>query len=495
MIVTKMALPRRTFLRGMGVSLALPLLDAMVPALSAAAPPIRRLGFVYLANGAMMARWRPNGEGALTELSPTLSPLEPVKDQLVVPMGLDHKQAEAFGDGNGDHSRAGPVYLSGVHPKFTEGADVRAGTTADQIAAQHLGAETPLRSIEMAMEQTYLIGACENGYSCAYLNSISWRTPTTPNPMETNPRVIFQRLFGYGGSGAERVARLRQNQSLLDFVNDGLASLKPRLGAADHHVVDNYLDAVREVERRIQMTERQQREGGSLAIPDQPFGVPETFDEHAKLMFDLLALAFQADITRVFTFTLGKEQSARAFPEIGVPDAHHAVSHHANDSVKLDKYARINQYQVDLLAYFLKRLKATSEGTGTLLDHSLVLYGGGISDGNMHDHNDLPLVLAGGGGGNREGRADSPIPARHAGEQSSLSVARQGRSASGEVWRRDGHAFHLGNSSLRTTERRVGTTLEECGHITIRSASLHRTVVILAGVVVYREEDRHGRES
>ena len=403
MIVTKKALPRRTFLRGAGVALALPFLDAMVPAFSAAAAPVRRLGFVYFANGANMAQWRPKGDGALTELSPTLSPLASLRDHLVVPLGLDHRQAEALGDGNGDHSRAGPVYLSGVHPKFTEGADVRAGTTADQIAAQHLGAETQLRSLELAMEQTYLIGACENGYSCAYLNSISWRTPTAPNPMETNPRVVFQRLFGYGGSGEGRQARLRQNRSLLDFVNDGLSNLRARLGASDTRVVDEYLDAVREVERRIQMTDRQQHERESFSVPEQPIGVPETFGEHAKLMFDLLALSFQADITRVFTFTLGKEQSARPYPEIGVPDAHHAVSHHANDPAKLEKYAKINQYHVTLLAYFLNRLKATSEGAGTLLDHSLVLYGGGISDGNMHDHHDLPLVLAGGAGGGVKG--------------------------------------------------------------------------------------------
>lgn len=409
MFMTKHALPRRTFLRGAGVTLALPLLDAMVPAMTpialTAAQPVRRLGFMYLANGCWMARWRPK-EGALTELSPTLAPLMPHRDQLIVPMGLDHKQAEAFGDGNGDHSRAGAVYLNGVHPKFTEGADVRAGTTADQIAADTLGKDTPLRSLEMAMEQTYLIGACENGYSCAYLNSISWRTPTTPNPMETNPRTVFQRLFGDGSSGAVRAMQLKEDRSLLDFVSDGIAGLRNRLSPADRAVVNDYLDSVREIERRIQAVERQQTGDTAVEVPARPVGVPESYDEHAKLMLDLAALAFQADITRVFTFTLGKEQSARAYPEIGVEEAHHAMSHHGNEPAKLEKYFKINLYQVQLFSHLVGKLKSIKESTGTLLDHSLVLYGGGLSDGNMHDHNDLPLALVGGAaGGMKGGRA------------------------------------------------------------------------------------------
>ena len=409
MFISKHTLPRRTFLRGAGVTVALPLLDAMVPALTptalTAAAPVKRLGFVYLANGCWMARWRPK-EGALAQLSPTLAPLTPFKDHLIVPMGLDHRQAEAFGDGNGDHSRAGAVYLSGVHPKFTEGADVRAGTTIDQIAADALGRETQLRSLEMAMEQTYLIGACENGYSCAYLNSISWRTPTTPNPMETNPRTVFQRLFGDGSSSAERAIQLQEDRSLLDFVQEGITSLRGRLSPADRVVVNDYLDSVREIERRIQVTERQQTSGAGVEVPSRPIGIPESYDEHAKLMLDLAALGFQADITRVFTFTLGKEQSARAYPEIGVEEAHHAMSHHGNDPAKLEKYFKINVYQVQLFAHLIAKLKSIKEGTGTLLDHSLMLYGGGLSDGNMHDHNDLPLVLAGGAaGGLKGGRA------------------------------------------------------------------------------------------
>ncbi|MBM3778243.1 MAG: DUF1552 domain-containing protein [Acidimicrobiia bacterium] len=407
MFITKHVLPRRTFLRGAGVTLALPLLDAMVPALTpqalTAAQPVRRIGFVYLANGCWMARWRPKSDGPLTELSPTLTPLEPFKDRIVVPMGLDHRQAEALGDGNGDHSRASAVYLNGIHPKFTEGPDVRAGKTADQYAADAIGTDTPLRSLELAMEKTYLIGACENGYSCAYLNSISWRTATTPNPIETNPRVVFQRLFGNGGSGEERMQQLQEDRSLLDFVSDGISGLRSRLSPADRVIVGDYLEAVRDIEQRIQAVERQYRSGEAVDVPEPPIGIPESFDEHAKLLLDLLTLAWQADITRVFTFTLGKEQSALPYPEIGVVDAHHAVSHHADDPVKLEKYFKINVYQVQLFSYLLGKLQETADGDGTLLDHSLVLYGGGLSDGNMHDHNDLPLVLAGGGSGTLKG--------------------------------------------------------------------------------------------
>ena len=406
MMITKIALPRRTFLRGMGVTLALPLLDAMVPALSAlsrtAAKPVGRLGFVYIPNGASMPHWRPAGEGSLTQLSPSLAPLEPFIHQVVVPIGLSQKQAEALGDGNGEHSRAGTVWLSGVHPKETEGADVRNGTTADQIAAQHIGADTPLRSLELAMEQTYLIGNCDNGYSCVYTNSISWRTPTTPNPHEMNPRIVFQRMFGDGATAAERMAQVREDRSILDWVTGDIARLQQKLGPADRSSVAEYLDSVREVERRIQNAERHHDD--RLDLPGRPVGVPETYDAHARLMFDLLALAFQADITRVFVFTLGKEQTNRAYPELGVNEAHHAVSHHQNDPIKFEKAAKINTYQIQLLTHFLSKLKATPEGDGNVLDHSLVLHGGGISDANEHSHIDLPLVLVGGAGGLKGGR-------------------------------------------------------------------------------------------
>src|SRR5438093_5466874 len=307
MIIRKMALPRRTFLRGIGVTLALPFLDAMVPALSPiarAATLPRRLGFVYIPNGASMPHWRPSGGGsALSEMPPSLLPLEPFRSQTILPIGLSQKQAESFGDGNGEHSRAGTVWLSGVHPKHTEGADVRNGPTADQLAARELGKDTALRSLEMAMEQTFLIGNCDNGYSCVYTNSISWRTATDPNPMETNPRIIFQRLFGDGGTAADRLAQVREDQSILDWVTGDLTRLQRSLSSADRHIVGDYMDSVREIERRIQVAERQTK-SSPLALPDRPVGVPESYEEHAKLMFDLMALAFQADITRVFTFTL-----------------------------------------------------------------------------------------------------------------------------------------------------------------------------------------------
>ena len=407
MFITKMSLPRRTFLHGIGTTLALPLLDAMVPAASAlantVAKPVQRLGFVYIPNGAVMSHWRPTGDGVLSELSPSLSPLTPFKDQVIVPIGLSQKQAEALGDGNGEHSRAGTVWLSGVHPKETEGADVRNGTTADQIAAQHIGGDTPLTSLELAMEQTYLIGNCDNGYSCVYTNSISWRTPTTPNPHETNPRIVFQRMFGNGGTPAERLAQMREDRSILDWVTTDIAALQKKLGPSDRSSVSEYLDSVREIERRIQVAEQQQGES-TLELPDRPIGVPESYDDHAKLMFDLLALAFKADITRVFVFTLGKEQTNRSYPDLGVDTAHHAVSHHQHDPIKFEQGHKINQYHIGLTAHLLDKLKATPDGDGNLLDHSLVLHGGGISDANEHSHIDLPLVLIGGAGGVKGGR-------------------------------------------------------------------------------------------
>ena len=391
----------------MGVTLGLPLLDAMVPAASAlantAAKPVRRLGFIYIPNGAVMSHWQPSGNGMLTELSPSLSPLVPFQDQTIVPIGLSQKQAEALGDGNGEHSRAGTVWLSGVHPKETEGADVRNGMTADQIAAQHIGGDTPLASLELAMEQTYLIGNCDNGYSCVYTNSISWRTATTPNPHETNPRIVFQRMFGDGGTPTERLAHMQEDRSILDWVTRDIADLQKQLSPADRNSVGEYLDSVREVERRLQVAERQ-FDDSVLDLPDRPIGVPESYDEHAKLMFDLLALAFQADITRVFVFTLGKEQTNRAYPELGVDAAHHAVSHHQHDPIKFEQGHKINQYHIGLTAHFLDALKSTPDGDGNLLDHSLVLHGGGISDANEHSHIDLPLVLVGGAGGIKGGR-------------------------------------------------------------------------------------------
>ncbi len=410
MFITKKSLPRRTFLRGLGVTVALPLLEAMIPAATAlartAAKPVKRLGFIYIPNGAAMMYWQPEGfkwtgetwlgDQPITKLSPTLAPLEPFKKQLIVPLGLTQKQAESFGDGTGEHSRAGPTFLSGVHPKHTEGADVRAGTTADQMAAQHLGKETPLRSLELAMEQAYLVGNCDNGYSCAYTNTISWRTPTTPNPMETNPRMVFQRLFGDGGSPASRRAQLQEDKSILDWVTADVSRLQGTLGAADRSAVGDYLESVRELERRVQAIERQMGKGANIDLPEAPVGVPDSYDEHAKLMLDLVALSFQADITRVFTFMLGREQTNRPYDELGVGEAHHPLSHHQNDPEKLRNLHKINLYHVMMLARLAEKLKATPDGDGNLLDHSLLLHGGGISDPNIHSHVDLPLVLVGG---------------------------------------------------------------------------------------------------
>ena len=407
MFISKTALPRRTFLRGVGVTLGLPLLDAMVPAFSVvtktAARPVKRLGFVYTPNGATMSAWTPADEGpALTELSSTLSPLTPFRDQVVVPTGLSQKLAESMGDGNGEHSRGQTVWLSGVHPKRTEGADVQAGVTVDQIAAQVLGKDTPLLSIEMALEQNYLVGNCDNGYSCVYWNTISWRTPTTPLPMEVNPRLVFERLFGDGGTPQQRLEQIREDKSILDSVKDAITSLQGRLGAGDRTRVAEYLDSMREIERRIQVAEKQNGES-PIALPDRPVGAPESYDEHAKLMFDLAVLAFQADITRVFTLLLGREQTNRPYPFIGVPEAHHSISHHQNDPVKLAKAAKINAYHIDLLARFAGKLRDITEGDGTLLDHSMILQGGGLSNSDQHSHIDLPLVLVGGGAGQLKG--------------------------------------------------------------------------------------------
>ena len=378
----------------------------MVPAATAlartAARPTKRLGFIYIPNGANMSQWTPSTDGPL-ELSPILSPLAPVKDHVVIPTGLAHRQAEAWGDGNGEHSRASGVWLNGVHPKRTEGADVRAGTTADQIAAAALGQDTPLPSLEISLENSFVVGNCDNGYSCVYTNTIAWRTPTTPLPMEHNPRVVFERLFGEGGTSAERAARLREDRSILDAVRDDMARLEKRLGAGDRRRARQYLDAVREIERRIQRVEAQAGDGDLPENLARPVGIPDSFTEHARLMFDLQRLAFQADVTRVFTYLIGREQTAQSYPEVGVPDAHHSVSHHQLDPGRLEQYAKINTYHVDLLSGFLQSLHATQDGDGSLLDQSLILYGGGISDGDQHSHIDLPLILAGGGAGQLKG--------------------------------------------------------------------------------------------
>ncbi|MBM64030.1 MAG: hypothetical protein CL484_13870 [Acidobacteria bacterium] len=406
MIIKKLSLPRRTFLRGVGAAVALPLLDAMVPALSAvartAANPVRRLGFVYIPNGAVMQQWTPVEAGSDFALSPIMQPLAPYRDQLTVVSGLAHGQAEPLGDGNGEHSRASSTWLNGVHPKQTEGSDVQAGVTADQLAAQHLGQDTPLPSLELAIDLDGLVGNCENGYSCVYLNTVAWRSPTTPLPMENNPRVVFERMFGDGGTTEQRVAEMQRDRSILDSVTDDLAVLERGIGVGDRSRLEQYLDAIRALERRIQLAEAQ---SADAELPElaRPVGIPETFEAHVKLMFDLVSLAYQADLTRVFTFMLGRELGGRTYPHLGVPDPHHGLSHHRNDPEKLDKLSRINTYHMGLFAHLLDSLQSVPDGDGTVLDHSMVLYGGGLGDSNDHAHFDLPELVVGGGSGQLKG--------------------------------------------------------------------------------------------
>ena len=413
MIITKKALPRRTFLRGLGTTLALPLLDAMVPALSAAAQsparPVRRLGFLYLPNGVAMNHtginyWKPAGEGQAFDFSPILKPLEAYRDQLVAVSGLSHGQAESLGDGNGDHTRSTATWLNGVHPNFTQGANVRAGVTVDQLAAVHLGQDTRLPSIELAIDLNFLVGNCDNGYSCTYLNTLSWRTATTPLPTENNPRAVFERLFGDGGSRSQRLAEVRRDRSILDAVGEDMQRLYRRVGSRDRSRADEYFDAVREVERRLQQAEENPVEfDAESSLERPPVEIPDDFGDHVRLMFDLQWLAYQADITRVFTFMYGREVGSRTYPEIGLTGGHHAMSHHGDRPEAIERYARLNTYQTDLFRYFVDRLASTPDGDGTLLDHCLLLYGAGMSNPNIHSHNDIPIVLVGGASGSLRG--------------------------------------------------------------------------------------------
>ena len=408
MIVTKRVLPRRTFLRGMGVAIGLPLLDAMVPALGAIPKPAKRLGFIYLPNGVAMNfsginYWTPKGQGTDFALSPILTPLEPFRDQLSVISGLAHHAADAHDDGaNGDHTRATSSWLTGVHCKRTEGADVENGISTDQIAAEVLGRDTVLPSLELSIDLNFLAGQCENSYSCVYLNTLAWRSPTAPLPTENNPRLVFERLFGNGGTAAQRVALAQENRSILDSVTQDFARLTKTLGPADRRQVDDYLSAVREVERRIEAVETLGVDSGLPAL-ERPRGIPERFDEHVKLMYELQWLAFQADMTRVVTFMLGRELNFRTYPEIGINEGHHGLSHHQDRPEQLEKLSRLNAYQTALFAWFLGKLKATPDGDGTLLDHSLFLYGASLSNPNLHAHYDLPLTLVGGGSGRHAG--------------------------------------------------------------------------------------------
>jgi hypothetical protein len=393
MVITKIALPRRTFIRGMGATLALPLLDAMVPAMSALSKAAPRFAAIYCGNGANMNDWRPATEGVDFALSPILKPLEAFRHRTIVFTGLDNFPATDQGDSGGQHPRAAPAFMSCVHPKQTEGADVQAGTTMDQMIAQAICRDSKLSSLELAVDRNDVVGACDHGYACAYMNSMSWKTPTMPLPAETNPRFVFERLFGSGDTAEARVARSREDRSILDGLTQEISHLRRKVGLRDGVKLGEYLDAIREVEQRIAKSESYNTD---LAVPERPVGVPETFKEYAELMFDLQALAFQADITRVCSFLMARENVNRSYSEIGLPEAHHAMSHHGNNPDKMAAFSKLNTYHVETLAYFLKKLQATADGDGTLLDHAIVLYGSGMSDGNTHNNFDVPVVVVGG---------------------------------------------------------------------------------------------------
>jgi uncharacterized protein DUF1552 len=393
MVITKMVLPRRTFIRGMGATLALPLLDAMVPAMSAQAKAAPRFAAIYCGNGANMSDWTPSTDGADFAFSPILKPLEAFRDRTLVFTGLDNFPATDQGDSGGQHPRAAPAFMSCVHPKQTEGADVQAGTTIDQLIAERICRDSKLSSLEVAVDRNDVVGACDHGYACAYMNSMSWKSPTMPLPAETNPRFVFERLFGSGDTAEARVARSREDRSILDGVTEEIAQLRRRLGRRDGAKLSEYLDGIRDVEQRIARNESSNR---GFAVPQRPVGVPETFKEHAELMFDLQVLAFQADITRVSSFLMARENVNRSYGEIGLPEAHHSMSHHANNPEKMAVFSKLNTYHVETLAYFLKKLRAIPDGDGTLLDHSIVLYGSGMSDGNTHNNYNVPVVVVGG---------------------------------------------------------------------------------------------------
>jgi hypothetical protein len=406
MIVTRKHLPRRAFLKGTGAVLALPFLDSMVPALAAkgAATSPTRMGFVYVPNGIIDTSWLPKGEGAGFQFNNTMKALAPFREQMLVLSNLAQINGRSLGDGGGDHARAGATWLTGVHPKKTEGADIHSGVSADQIAAREFSKSTQFGSLEIGVEAPSLAGGCDSGYSCAYTNTVSWSSPTTPNPMEVNPRVLFERLFGDSDNTdpASRAEALKERGSLLDFVKGSVDRLETRIGQGDRHKLTEYLDAIRDIERRIQKAEEQ---NATLQMPaiDLPVAVPEEFVDHARLMLDLMVIAYQTDLTRVVSFMLAREGSNRSYRAIGISDGHHDCTHHQNNPEKIEKTIKINTYHVEQLAYLINRLKNTPDGDGTLLDHSMILYGSSINDGNRHTHTDLPLALIGGGNGKLKG--------------------------------------------------------------------------------------------
>ena len=398
MVITRKSIPRRTLLRGAGAALALPVLDAMTPALSADTKRPIRMTFIEVPNGIMMDKWTPGTEGANFALTRVLEPLADFRDRTLVLSGLDQRQSAALAfEIAGDHPRACTAWLTGAHAKMTAGADLRAGISVDQVAAREFGKYTQLASLEVGLESSEVVGSCESAYSCAYYNTISWRNETTPLPMENRPRAIFERLFGDAGASdpAARLALWQEDRSILDSVAEEVKRLRGVLGGADRSKIDQYLEALRDLERRMQLAEKQDHH--ELPQIAGPIGIPQVFSEYYKLMTDLMVLAWQTDMTRVCTFQIGHEMSGRAYPEVGFGDAHHAVTHHQGDPEKIEKTTKINVFHTKMLAYYLDRLRATPDGDGSLLDHAMILYGSALSDGNLHLYTNLPLLLVGGG--------------------------------------------------------------------------------------------------
>jgi hypothetical protein len=417
MIISGKAIDRRTVLRSVGTALALPFLDCMMPALRAAPKPVNRFGAVYVPNGMMMPKWTPALEGEAFELSPILKPLEPFRQHLLVLSGLNSTPPPELVDLPGNHGRASTRFLTDVQPKPTLTSDLQAGISVDQIVAKQLGQHTPLTSLELGLDSSDTPGGGDPGYSRAYTSTIAWLSATTPLPMENNPRTVFERLFGDSSSTdrTARLARLQQRQSILDSVNNKIVSFRHRLGPTDRIKFEEYVEAVRDVERRIQNTEAQSRE---LPVLEHPAGIPNAFADHAKLMYDLSVVAYQSDLSRVMTFMISREFSGRTYPELGISEAHHPLSHHQNYPERLAALEKINTYHVSLFAYYLDKLKSTPDGDGSLLDHLLLIYGAGMSDGNAHLPTNLPILVVGGGGGLKGGRhirypKDTPLANLH----------------------------------------------------------------------------------
>jgi hypothetical protein len=407
MTVFKKAISRRTMLKGMGVSLALPVLDSMTPAFSAETKPPLRLGVVYSGNGMWpMDRWTPKTEGAGFEITPTLEQLTPYREQLLVLTGLAQKEAIPIpnGFGGATHIRAATEFLSCVRPKLSAGRGGKAAVTVDQIVADKIGKDTQLRSLEVSLFPDDLVGICEAGASCVFLDTLSWRTDTTPLPMERSPRGLFVRLFGDSDSTArtDRLARMQEQRTILDAVSEQASTVLKGIGPSDRAKVNEYLEAVRDIEQRIQLAESQSnREMPTMVAP---VGVPSSYEDYAKLMIDLLVVAYQADLTRVITFALGRELTgSRSYPEIGISEQHHALSHHQNNPATIEKLFKINVYQMKMFAYYIERLRSVKDGNGSLLDHSIILRGCGLSNGNIHQDDNLPILLLGGGGGQIKG--------------------------------------------------------------------------------------------